>query len=221
MRCKKYHLIIVQFFILWVVFNSFNCAEPDNKNGKVRRKRNIICFLGLTGLIPDLFYEALKGLHKYDPMEIGSAFGGNLQDGVLRGLSTLRNDSAIDVYCDNEKVIVNTLLGLNDAIVSYNWKQSFLFTFAGKIWTKAEQVQFDLEVTLDMADGIKLDVTNTLLTKFEGITFGFSGLGPFNPLIKILGNIILNLWSKQISDEIGKLLKDTLESELSKLTISF
>ncbi|GFR22041.1 uncharacterized protein TNCT_475391 [Trichonephila clavata] len=133
-----------------------------------------------------LFYEALKGLHKYDPMEIGSAFGGNLQDGVLRGLSTLRNDSAIDVYCDDEKVIVNTLLGLNDAIVSYNWKQSFLFTFAGKIWTKAEQVQFDLEVTLDMADGIKLDVTNTLLTKFEGITFGFSGLGPLYPLIKIL-----------------------------------
>ncbi|GFU27498.1 uncharacterized protein NPIL_30251 [Nephila pilipes] len=154
-------------------------------------------------------------------MQIGSALGGNLEDGVLSGLSTLRNDSAINVICDGEKVVLSTLLGLKDATVNFKWKRRFLFTFEGSIWTKAEDTQFDLEVTLDMTDGIKLDVTNTLLTKFEGFTFGFSGLGPLNPIIKILGNIIMNLWSKQIADEIQTLLKDMLESELSKLSITF
>ncbi|GBN38524.1 hypothetical protein AVEN_270428-1 [Araneus ventricosus] len=168
-----------------------------------------------------MFYEALKGIQKYDPVPIGSIMDGKLQNGVFEGLSSLRNDSNINVDCDDELVVLSTVLDVSGASINYQWKQKLLLTFSGSVWAKVKNIQFALELTLNMTHGIKLDVTNLKLTKMEGLKFGFSGLGPLNPLIKVLGTVVLNVLEQKITQKIEELLRDTLESELSKFKISF
>ncbi|GIX73883.1 hypothetical protein CDAR_204601 [Caerostris darwini] len=221
MTGKRYHQAVAVLVIFLVFLNCFATGTSDSNQIKSRQKRNIICMLGLTGFLAEMFHEALEGLHKFDPVDIGTALDGKLSSGVFNGMKSLHNASAIDVHCEDDKVILSTLLEVTDASINYKWKQKLLFTFSGSVWTKVKEVQFDLKVTLNMAHGIKLDVTNLTLTKLGGLQFGFSGLGPLNPVIKIMGNVVMQIWSHQISDQIEKLLRNTLQTELSKLTIKF
>ncbi|GBN50192.1 hypothetical protein AVEN_140860-1 [Araneus ventricosus] len=163
------------------------------------------------------FYSALDDIHQYDPIPVDSLLCGNLHNGVFHGLSTLRNDSDINVYCDGEKVILSSLLTMNDVSIKYEWERKLFFTFAGSVWAKFRAIQFHFEVTLNTTRGFKMDVLNIQQTKLEGSKFGFSGMGPLNPLIKIVGNMVLRLWKRKITDKVEELLQSSLESELKKL----
>ncbi|CAL1267991.1 unnamed protein product [Larinioides sclopetarius] len=222
MMGKEYRQLISLFTVILVALNFLiSGSAAESQKHLVRHKRNIICFFGLTGFISDMFYEALKGIQKYDPVPIGSLMDGKLQNGVFEGLSSLQNDTNINVDCDHELVVLSTVLDVSGAYINYQWKQKLLMTFSGSVWTKVKDIQFALELTLNMTHGIRLDVTNLKLTKMEGLQFGFSGLGPLNPLIKLLGNVVLNVWEQKIGKKIEELLRNTLESELSKFRISF
>ncbi|XP_055950507.1 uncharacterized protein LOC129984605 isoform X3 [Argiope bruennichi] len=220
---KGYHQIITVFIIFLISLNFFiSGTAAENSKRSVRQKRNVLCHLGLTGFISGIFFEVLKGMNKYDPLPIGSLIDGKLQNGLFEGLSSLKNNSNINVDCEGELIVLSTVLDVSGAYINYQWSQKiFPVTLSGSVWTKVKTIQFALELTLDMTYGIKMDVSNLKLTKLDGLQFGFSGLGPLNPLIKIFGNVVLHLWERKITKTIEKLIRDTVESELSKFEFSF
>ncbi|GBN38526.1 hypothetical protein AVEN_270427-1 [Araneus ventricosus] len=167
-----------------------------------------------------MFYQALQGIGKLDPMVIGSLLDGKLQDATLQGFSTLRNDSNIDVYCQDEMVILNTLMSLSDVTFSCEWSQKLLLTFSGTVTAIVEDIQFQLGGTFNMDDGVVLDI-NVELTKLDGLNLGFSGLGPLNLVIKLIGNVVLDIFQHEISKKLETVLKSTLQSELSGFQMTF
>ncbi|XP_055950506.1 uncharacterized protein LOC129984605 isoform X2 [Argiope bruennichi] len=221
LKMKGYHQIITVFIIFLISLNFFiSGTAAENSKRSVRQKRNVLCHLGLTGFISGIFYDSLNSVHKYDPMFIGSLLNGKLTNVEFQGLSTLINDSNIDVYCQNEMVVLDTLLSLTDVSVSCEWSQKVLLTFTGTITATVEDIQFQVDANLNMESGIVFDI-NVVLTKLDGIKLGFSGLGPLNPVIKMIGNLILDVFNREVSKKIGKVLKTTLESELGKYNTSF
>lgn len=62
-----------------------------------------------------------------------------------------------------------------------------------------------------------MDALDIEQTKLEGSKFGFSGMGPLNLAIKVIGNIALRLWKRKITDKVEELLQSSLESELQKI----
>ncbi|KAF8773690.1 hypothetical protein HNY73_016325 [Argiope bruennichi] len=213
---KGYHQIITVFIIFLISLNFFiSGTAAENSKRSVRQKRNVLCHLGLTGFISGIFFEVLKGMNKYDPLPIGSLIDGKLQNGLFEGLSSLKNNSNINVDCEGELIVLSTVLDVSGAYINYQWSQKiFPVTLSGSVWTKVKTIQFALELTLDMTHGIKMDVSNLKLTKLDGLQFGFSGLGPLNPLIKIFGNVIfydsLNSVHKYDPMFIGSLLNGKL-----------
>ncbi|CAL1267994.1 unnamed protein product, partial [Larinioides sclopetarius] len=216
MMGKEYRQLISLFTVILVALNFLiSGSAAESQKHLVRHKRNIICFFGLTGFISDMFYEALQSIDKLDPLVLGSLLDGKLQDATLQGLSTLRNDSNIDTYCQDDIVILSTLMSLSDVTFSFEWSQKILFTFSGTVTATVEDIQFQLESTFNMDDGIVLDV-NVELTELGDLNLGFSGLGPLNLVIKLIGNIVLNIFQHEISKKIETVLKSTFQSELNK-----
>ncbi|KAG8183279.1 hypothetical protein JTE90_006473 [Oedothorax gibbosus] len=214
------------FFLLVIAITLQNLSVfghasklPKEKLGKVRHKRNLICFFGLTGYVKKALFSALDDIHSLDPLRIGDSESGKLEDGIFYGLSSLTNLTDVDVKCDGGRIVLNTSLGLTDAMVYYKWRRKYLVSFKGTVWTRAADVQFDLEVVANFDEGVSLDVTSTLVTKLDGFKFGFSGLGPLNPVVKGFVNGLHKLWSKKITKKIGRLIERALETQLKKLSL--
>ncbi|GBN38552.1 hypothetical protein AVEN_64686-1 [Araneus ventricosus] len=208
--------------ILLVTLSSCTSGTSENNEIEERQRRNFVCWLGLTHLVPPVFQMALKHVRKYDTLPIGSLVLGELKNGTFSGLQTLHNDSDVRVYCDGGKVILNTTLNVNNATINYKWKQGLLiFDLLGSVWTTVENIRFSFEVTLNMEKGIKLGLTNTRVTKVEGLKFGFKGLGIFNPLVDLLGDLVLDLWKNQVANYVEKIIIKSLENELLHLNIMY
>ncbi|KAF8773692.1 hypothetical protein HNY73_016327 [Argiope bruennichi] len=214
---KEFSRVGISFFLLLITSHFFTDGADENEIETVKSENNAICRLRLTGLVAKRFYASLDEIHQYDPIPVDSLLCGNLHNGVFHGLSTLKNGSDINVYCDGEKVILTCLLTMDDVSIKYEWERKLFFTFSGSVWTKFRAIQFQLEVSLNTINGVKMDALNIQQTKLEGSKFGFSGMGPLNPFIKILGNMVLRLWKRRITDKVEELLQSSLESELKKL----
>ncbi|KAF8773691.1 uncharacterized protein LOC129984606 [Argiope bruennichi] len=213
---------IAIFAILLIGLSSFTGGTTENKEINERERRNLVCWLGLTHLVPPVFQMAVKHVRKYDPLPIGSLVLGELKNGTFSGLRTLRNDSDVNVYCDGGKVILNTTLNVNNASIDYKWKQGLLILdLFGSVWTKVQNIRFRFEVTLNMDKGIKLGLTNTKVMKVEGLRFGFKGLGVLNPVVDLLGDLVLDLWKNQVANYMEQLMIKSLERELLHLNILY
>ncbi|CAL1267997.1 unnamed protein product, partial [Larinioides sclopetarius] len=118
---KGFYRIDVSFFLLLIIFNSLTDGTDENEIEIVKSEKNAICRLRLTGLVAKKFYAAIDDIHQYDPIPVDSLLCGHLFNGAFQGLSTLRNDSAISVFCDGEKVILSSFLTMNDVSIKYEW----------------------------------------------------------------------------------------------------
>ncbi|CAL1267995.1 unnamed protein product [Larinioides sclopetarius] len=213
---------IALFAILLLTLSSSTSGTSENNEIQERQRRNFVCWLGLTHLVPPVFQLAVKHVHKYDPLPIGSLMLGELKNGTFGGLKTLHNDSDVRVYCEGGKVILNTTLNVNNASINYKWKQDLmLFYIPGSVWTTVENIRFSFEVTLNMEKGIKLGLTNTKVTKIEGLKFGFKGLGIFNHVVDFFGDLVIDLWKNEVANYMEKIMIQSLENELLHLNIMY
>lgn len=103
-------------------------------------------------------------------------------------------------------------------MIYYKWRRKYLIAFEGTIWTRADHVQFDLEIAANFDEAVTLDVTSTLVTRLDGFRFGFSGLGPLNPVVKGFVNGMHKVWSKRVTRKIERLIERSLEAQLHKVS---
>ncbi|XP_015909661.1 uncharacterized protein [Parasteatoda tepidariorum] len=214
-RIRQLMLVLIYYII------SLAASENEGTNYLLREKRNILCYLGVNEVLKSVLYDSLEDLHKNDPIKLGNSSSNKLEDGVLQGLSTLTNVSDLNVECEDDSLVFSTILGMKDAVVHFKWHRKFLVNLEGTVWSRADEVNFDVQVRLNITEAIRFDVDRVLVTKLEGFRFGFSGLGPLNPLVKGFVKIMQKIWSTKITKVIQKLLKKALEKQLSKLTFSF
>lgn len=161
--------------------------------------------------------EEIQNVRKSDPLRftgdinLGSLL--QIQDCMLKGLSSLTNISRMNAFClTDNRMIFNTTLRMRNLQFYKRWTWNlFIVEQTRSLRMNISVIYCNIQVSIDTADGTKYKVTSKLFAKAEDFKVAYDGLGPLNSLV--------NFSLEYIFKTFKGIIETVIESQLNSVLL--
>lgn len=144
----------------------------------------------------------------------------SISNGTLHGLSTLHRTGDIILIYNNTAIGVEATLGFSNLVGGCNWNVKFMGSkLNGYASVTIRSISANIVLHQDLRSGSKPVVSELKVNRIRQIWVDVQGLGTWDYIIRIVGNLIANSLKLTIADAISERVKESIQDQLDNLPI--
>lgn len=145
-----------------------------------------------------------------------------LNNGTLKGLSTLIRTGPIKAIYTEDALILEVNMGFKNLRAKYDWQFNVQkMSRAGNVTCNASKIAAFVRVTQPLIRGSPPTIDLLRIEKLEYLRSDISGLGRLDNVLEIILNLVTNAMRKSIRNALSDSIVSVMKDQLTKTKLTF